>query len=131
MICYGLIQLNLYLQQEVDRASETTAPATAAVTPVGLQHVVEKLKHRATLAIRELHQAQQELWALRGAAPAGHLPADLEQDLITLKKRVSHLNVHIPLNCIDYFFHRKLAVGIGAEGGGSAFRIDSCFRLCR
>jgi len=51
--------------------------------------MTEKLRQRATLTIRELHQAQQELWALRGAAPVGHSPTDLEQDLIALKKRVS------------------------------------------
>lgn len=53
-----------------------------------LQHAVDKYKHRSALAVRELQQAQQELWAIRGASAAGHTPSDLEQDLISLKKRV-------------------------------------------
>ncbi len=38
--------------------------------------------------MRELQQAQQELWALRGAS-TGHLPTDLEQDFAALKKKVN------------------------------------------
>lgn len=50
--------------------------------------------------MRELQQAQQELWALRGASN-GQLPTDMEQDFIALKKRVmikllSALLVHLP-----------------------------------
>lgn len=40
--------------------------------------------------MRELQQAQQELWAIRGASAAGHTPSDIEQDLISLKKRVQN-----------------------------------------
>ena len=98
-----MILLETVSLQEVDRTpdlSPASAPLVVAATVAGssaggphgdgnLQLTVEKLKHRTALAIRELHQAQQELWALRGAAPAGHSPTDLEQDLITLKKRVN------------------------------------------
>jgi hypothetical protein len=57
--------------------------------------LVDKFKHRTALAVRELQQAQQELWALRGAS-TGQLPTDMEQDFVALKKRVIYL-VHINL----------------------------------
>ena len=75
--------LSFIADQEVDRTPD--GPAASS----GLQHTIDKLKHRATLTVRELQQAQQELWAIRGAAPAGHSPFDLEQDLLAMKKRVN------------------------------------------
>lgn len=75
--------------QEVDRAPadpSSSAPGKSTY----LQQLVDKFKHRTALAVRELQQAQQELWALRGAS-TGHLPTDMEQDFVALKKRVIFL----------------------------------------
>ena len=73
------------LIQEVDRSSSEASPSSGKGTH--LQQLVDKFKHRTALAVRELQQAQQELWALRGAT-TGQLPTDLEQDFAALKKRV-------------------------------------------
>lgn len=67
----------------MDRTGDST------VSKAGhLQQLVDKFKHRTALAVRELQQAQQELWALRAASSSGHPPSDLEQDLVSLKKRL-------------------------------------------
>lgn len=50
--------------------------------------MVDQFKHRTALAVRELQQAQQELWTIRGAT-TGQMPTDLEQDFAALKKKVS------------------------------------------
>ena len=65
-------------------------PSSLSGKGTTLQHSIDKYKHRSALAVRELQQAQQELWAIRGASAAGHTPSDIEQDLISLKKRVQN-----------------------------------------
>nr|CAH0104704.1 unnamed protein product [Daphnia galeata] len=70
---------------EVDRAP--AEPSSAPGKSTYLQQLVDKFKHRTALAVRELQQAQQELWALRGAS-TGQLPTDMEQDFVALKKRL-------------------------------------------
>lgn len=49
--------------------------------------MVDQFKHRTALAVRELQQAQQELWTIRGAS-SSQTPTDLEQDFAALKKKV-------------------------------------------
>ncbi|XP_046653913.1 protein bicaudal D-like [Daphnia pulicaria] len=70
---------------EIDRTP--SEPSSAPGKSTYLQQLVDKFKHRTALAVRELQQAQQELWALRGAS-TGQLPTDMEQDFIALKKRL-------------------------------------------
>ena len=70
-----------------------------------MQLFVDKVRHRTTQNVRELQQAQQELWALRGASPTGPLTCDLEQDLLVLKKKVMSvfLNFHSKKKIMDLF----------------------------
>jgi len=70
---------------EYDRSLESSS---AAGKGAAFQLFVDKMKHRTVQNIRELQQAQQELWALRGASPTGPLSSDLEQDLLVLKKKL-------------------------------------------
>ncbi|XP_057372828.1 protein bicaudal D-like [Daphnia carinata] len=70
---------------EIDRTS--AEPSVNLGKTTQLQQLVDKFKHRTALAVRELQQAQQELWALRGAS-TGYLPTDLEQDFAALKKKL-------------------------------------------
>lgn len=81
--------LHLYEATETPtNASEvdhTSSEVHSANRLTNLQQLVDKFKHKSALAVRELQQAQQELWSLRGA---GQSPSDLEQDLAALKKKV-------------------------------------------
>lgn len=63
---------------------------------------MDQFKHRTALAVRELQQAQQELWAIRGAT-TGQMPADLEQDFAALKKKVVCLKYQLPFDRNNLF----------------------------
>ena len=86
--------------------------------------MVDKFKHRTALAVRELQQAQKELWALRGAS-TGQLPTDMEQDFIALKKKV----IFIIFYLLDVYLHFYAVVRYRTESGNSSLRNCGLFRV--
>lgn len=78
----------LHLQENIDAPTSTVESTGSGRNSTGLQLFVDKVRHRTAQNVRELQQAQQELWALRGASSTGPLTCDLEQDLLNLKKKL-------------------------------------------
>ena len=76
--------------------------------------MIDKFKYRTALAVRELQQAQQELWAVRGATSAGNPPSDLEHELVTLKKRLLDAEQRAAI------LHAEMAVSSESAGDSRA-----------